>query len=122
MIHQGLTWDHPRGYAALAAAAGQAAAEGRAIVAWSKQPLEGFESHPIADLAARFDLLVLDHPHIGEAVDADCLVPLEELFAADEIASVVGADRRPGDGELRLGRPALCAAARRRDAGDGLQA
>ncbi len=87
MIHQGLTWDHPRGYAALAAAAGQAAAEGRAIVAWSKQPLEGFESHPIADLAARFDLLVLDHPHIGEAVDADCLVPLEALFAADEVAA-----------------------------------
>ncbi len=44
-------------------------------------------SHPIADLAARFDLLVLDHPHIGEAVDADCLVPLEDLFAADEIAA-----------------------------------
>ena len=87
MIHQGLTWDHPRGYAALAAAAEQATAEGRPVVAWSKQPLEGFESHPIADLAARFDLLVLDHPHIGEAVDSDCLVPLEDLFAADEIAA-----------------------------------
>ncbi len=87
MIHQGLTWDHPRGYAALAAAAERAAAKERAVVAWSKQPLEGFESHPVAALAARFDLLVLDHPHMGEAVDADCLVPLEALFAADEIAA-----------------------------------
>jgi len=85
MIHQGLTWDHPRGYVALAAAAEKAAADGRPVVAWSKQPLEGFESHPIADLAARFDLLVLDHPHIGEAVATDCLRPLEELFAPEEL-------------------------------------
>ena len=67
MIHQSPTWDHPRGFAALAATAEHAAAEGRPVVAWSKQPLEGFESDPIADLAARFNLLVLDHPHIGEA-------------------------------------------------------
>ncbi len=56
-------------------------------MAWSKQPLEGFESHPIADLAARFDLLVLDHPHIGEAVAADCLRPLEDLFSKEEIGA-----------------------------------
>jgi len=85
MIHQGLTWDHPRGTVALAAAAEKAAADGKPVVAWSKQPLEGFESHPIADLAARFDLLVLDHPHIGEAVAADCLRPLEDLFTEAEI-------------------------------------
>ena len=87
MIHQSPTWDHPRGFAALAATAEHAAAEGRPVVAWSKQPLEGFESDPIADLAARFNLLVLDHPHIGEAVVADCLVPLEDLFGVDEIAA-----------------------------------
>jgi multiple sugar transport system substrate-binding protein len=85
MIHQGLTWDHPRGYVALAAAAEKAAAAGKPVVAWSKQPLEGFESHPIADLAARFDLLVLDHPHVGEAVAANCLRPLEDLFTGEEI-------------------------------------
>ena len=92
MIAEGLTWDHPRGYVALAAAAAKTAAEGRAVVAWSKQPLEGFESHPIAELAARYDLLVLDHPHIGEAVEADCLVPLEALFTADDIAPAMNYD------------------------------
>jgi multiple sugar transport system substrate-binding protein len=30
---------------------------------------------------------VLDHPHVGEAVAADCLIPLEDLFDADEIAA-----------------------------------
>ena len=82
-VYRGLTWDHPRGYNALAAAAVQA--EGLSLH-WDKHPLEGFESHPIADLCARYDLVVLDHPHVGEAVAADCLVPVEALFAADEIA------------------------------------
>lgn len=82
--YRGLTWDHPRGYNALAAAAAQA--EGLAL-AWDKHSLEGFEAHPIADLCARYDLVVLDHPHVGEAVAGDCLVPIETLFDAGEIAA-----------------------------------
>ena len=75
----GLTWDHPRGYVALEKAAGQARVAGLPLH-WKRQPLEGFESHPIEDLARRYDLIVLDHPHIGDAVAGDCLQPLEALF------------------------------------------
>ncbi|MFG1926048.1 carbohydrate ABC transporter substrate-binding protein [Cryptosporangium sp. NPDC048952] len=74
---RGLTWDHPRGYNALAAAAGD-------LIHWDAQPLEGFEAHPLADLAERYDLLVIDHPHIGEATE--CLVPLDDVFDASELA------------------------------------
>ena len=35
----------------------------------------------------RYDLIVLDHPHLGDAVAAGCLVPLESVFAAEEIAA-----------------------------------
>ena len=83
MSYRGLTWDHPRGYDALAAAAGASSG----IIHWEKQPLEGFESHPIGELAARYDLIVLDHPHIGEAVALDCLRSLEEVFELEEIAT-----------------------------------
>lgn len=82
---KGLTWDHPRGYVALERAAERARAEGLDLH-WERQPLEGFESHPIEDLAERYDLIVLDHPHIGDAVAGDCLQPLESLFAADDLA------------------------------------
>ena len=87
MTFVGLTWDHPRGYDALAEAA-QRANAGRAepLIRWEKQPLEGFESAPIADLVGRYDLLVLDHPHIGQAVADDCLIPLEELYDSDQLA------------------------------------
>ena len=77
--YRGLTWDHPRGYAALAASGG-------GLIHWDRHSLEGFESRPIAEQCALYDLVVLDHPHVGEAVAAECLYPLEELFAAEEIA------------------------------------
>jgi multiple sugar transport system substrate-binding protein len=86
-VHEGLTWDHPRGFSALATAAELVARErGHPLVRWARQPLEGFESHPIGELAARYDLLVLDHPHLGEAVALDCLRPLDEVFGAEDIA------------------------------------
>ncbi|MEP9347769.1 ABC transporter substrate-binding protein [Xanthobacter sp. KR7-225] len=88
MHYHGLTWDHPRGYNALAAAAARLDPAGGLSLSWEKQPLEGFEAHPIDDLCARYDLVVLDHPHVGEAVAKGCLVPLEDLFAADEIAAL----------------------------------
>ena len=89
MHYIGLTWDHPRGYNALAAAASQLNPERDGFtLSWERQPLEGFEAHPIADLCARYDLVVLDHPHVGEAVAAECLRPLESLFSADEIVAL----------------------------------
>lgn len=91
--YRGLTWDHPRGYNALAAAA---AIQADALaLSWDKHPLEGFESHPIGDLCARYDLVVLDHPHVGEAVAAECLIPVEDLFGANEIAVWRGAVAGP---------------------------
>ncbi|MEM1431931.1 MAG: carbohydrate ABC transporter substrate-binding protein [Pseudomonadota bacterium] len=87
MTALGLTWDHPRGVDALAEAA-RRANRGRAtpLIEWVAQPLEGFESAPIADLAARHDLLVIDHPHVGEAAAEACLIPIDALYPAAQIA------------------------------------
>lgn len=85
--YTGLTWDHPRGRDALIEAARLAdAASDTPLVHWNTQPLEGFESAPIAELAAANDLLVLDHPHLGEALAEDCLVPLEALYPDERLA------------------------------------
>lgn len=82
----GLTWDHPRGYVALERAAAQAREQGLDLH-WKRQPLEGFESHPIDELAREYDLIVLDHPHMGDAVAGNCLQPLESLFDDAALAS-----------------------------------
>ena len=81
---RGLTWDHPRGYRvleALAATAGPGEA-----VRWQRQPLEDFESRPLRTLADRFDLLVIDHPGLGEAIRDGSLQPLDGLLSAAELA------------------------------------
>jgi multiple sugar transport system substrate-binding protein len=50
----GLTWDHPRGYDALAEAARRVnTGRAEALITWDKQPLEGFESAAITDLTTR---------------------------------------------------------------------
>jgi multiple sugar transport system substrate-binding protein len=104
MRYHALTWDHPRGYDALAAAAAllDEARDGIAIE-WHKQPLEGFEAHPIEDLCARYDLVVLDHPHVGEAVAAGCLQPLESLFGAEELAMLARETIGPSLASYRYG-------------------
>lgn len=81
--YRGLTWDHPRGFNALDAAAKANPTLG---LSWSMHSLEGFETHPIAELCDQYDLVVLDHPHVGEAVACDCLQALETIFTAEEIA------------------------------------
>jgi multiple sugar transport system substrate-binding protein len=76
----GLTWDHPRGRDALRASAFDG-------LEWHVHSLEGFESSPIDELARRYDLIVLDHPHLGDALAADCLQPLDEVFDASELTA-----------------------------------
>ncbi|MEV5324574.1 hypothetical protein AB0K67_10500 [Nonomuraea sp. NPDC052634] len=94
---RGLTWDHPRGYAPLDELTRLDKAGEHPYgpvpepIEWDRQPLEGFESEPIAKLAETYDVLVIDHPGLGAAVDA--LVPMEELFAPHEPAGLRFAGR-----------------------------
>jgi len=79
---RGLTWDDPRGWGPLETV-GHAFATtpaGRGVsVRWDIQPLEGFESRPIPELARDYDLLNLDHPHLGEALATGALLACADL-------------------------------------------
>ena len=86
MRYRGLTWDHPRGRAALEAAAQKFATHDFSID-WDVHTLEGFESAPIEQLAETYDLIVLDHPHLGDALAGDSLQPMSELFEPAELAA-----------------------------------
>jgi len=90
--YRGLTWDHPRGRLALERAAETATdAAGGRLIEWDVQPLEGFEANPIESLAERYDVIVLDHPHLGDAIAAEAIRPLDTLFPADFLAEVARA-------------------------------
>lgn len=94
---RGLTWDHPRGYVVLDALA----ADGG--IRWDRQPLEGFESRPVRTLADDYDLVVIDHPGLGEAVRDGALRPLEEVLSAAELAACAAASAGRCYDSYRLG-------------------
>ena len=60
---RGTTWDHPRGWGGTRATADAFTRERADVrVTWETRSLQAFADHPIGELAATYDLIVLDHP------------------------------------------------------------
>jgi multiple sugar transport system substrate-binding protein len=91
---RGITWGHERGIDPLRATAERFLAEQGVTVTWDIRSLQGFADASIPDLATRYDLLIYDHPHLGEIVPTGALLALDaeldEAFVADQAASSVG--------------------------------
>lgn len=77
---RGVTWDHPRGYGPLMASADPYAEAFGVEVSWETRSLKDFGDAPIDALAADYDLLIIDHPHVGLAATSGCLLPLDGLL------------------------------------------
>ncbi|WP_290790104.1 ABC transporter substrate-binding protein [Flavihumibacter sp. UBA7668] len=75
---KGITWDHPRGYQPLEAISDQYQKLTGIKVTWSRRSLKEFGDTPVEELAARFDLIVLDHPYMGQAHSNKLLVNLTD--------------------------------------------
>lgn len=73
---RGMTWDHPRGYSGLEAASAEYRSRTGVGITWERRGLQAFADEPIMDLAERYDLVVLDHPHVGLIAESRSLQPL----------------------------------------------
>ena len=82
---KGITWDHPRGYQPLIACSQQYAAATDLQVTWDRRSLKAFGDQPIDELAQTYDLLIIDHPHVGLAASTGCLLRLDEWLSADTL-------------------------------------
>ncbi len=74
---RGMTWDHPRGYDPLAACSALWAERTGVRLRWERRSLQDFEAFPVDALARRYDLIVIDHPHVGQVTEEGCLLPLD---------------------------------------------
>lgn len=96
-IHlNGITWNHTRGFLPMVATAQRFGELNADInIHWQKRSLQEFADTPLSELARRFELLVIDHPSIGEAADLNLLLPLDDCmpggYLADQFANSVGA-------------------------------
>jgi multiple sugar transport system substrate-binding protein len=81
---RGITWDHPRGLDPLMAASKvyPDVAPGVSIE-WTTRSLSGFGEDPLIELAASYDLLVVDHPFVGDAAAGTAFHPLDQLAEPD---------------------------------------
>lgn len=88
MTLKGMTWSHPRGYDPMLACSSDWLARTGVAVEWDKRSLQDFESFPVEELARQYDLIVIDHPHVGQITAEDCLAPLEQQGRQAELAAL----------------------------------
>ena len=77
---KGITWDHARGYDPLIAASELYFKEKGIQVEWHKRSLTNFGDQSLEELSKQFDLIIMDHPHVGVAEASQCLLPLNDLI------------------------------------------
>ena len=76
---RGMTWSHPRGIDPMLATAAAWRDRTGVAIEWEKRSLQDFESFPVEELARQYDLIVIDHPHVGQVTAEQCLAPLDEI-------------------------------------------
>lgn len=76
---KGMTWSHARGYDPMVATAAEWQRQTGIAIHWDKRSLQDFETFPVEELARRYDLIVIDHPHVGQITAQACLAPLEDI-------------------------------------------
>jgi multiple sugar transport system substrate-binding protein len=87
---RGMTWSHPRGFAPMVACARLWREKTGVEIEWEQRSLQDFESYPVEDLARHYDLIVIDHPHVGQVVREDCLLPLDRPERVGDLARLAG--------------------------------
>jgi len=92
---RGITWNHSRGLLPLAATAQRFSELHPGVeIVWEKRSLQSFADQDIRTLSRQYDLLVIDHPWAGAAVQTGILLPLQEhlpsAYLKDQAENSVG--------------------------------
>jgi multiple sugar transport system substrate-binding protein len=85
---RGMTWSHPRGYDPMVACSKLWQEKTGVAVTWDKRSLQDFEAFPVETLAREYDLIVIDHPHVGQITAENCLAPLDRPERAAECTAL----------------------------------
>jgi multiple sugar transport system substrate-binding protein len=84
-----MTWDHARGFDPMVATAAEYARRHPGVVIeWEKRSLQAFADRPVAEMAGSYDLMVIDHPHVGEVARQGCLIALDAVGREAELAAL----------------------------------
>lgn len=92
---KGVAWNHTRGFVSVVATAQRFEERNPDVrITWEKRSLQAFADAPLADLAAAYDLIVMDHPHTAQAAHEGVLLAFEDYlpatFLRDQAENSVG--------------------------------
>jgi len=86
---RGMTWDHARGYDPMVATAeAYMRAHPSVSITWEKRSLQAFADRPIREMADTYDLMVIDHPHVGEVAAEGNLLALDGAGHDEDLAAL----------------------------------
>ncbi len=92
---KGMTWDHVRGRDCLIQSNELLIQKCGISVTWDARSLLAFGDQHISEFYNDYDLMIIDHPHVPDAVHADAVIPFEELVTPSQLdlleATSVGA-------------------------------
>ena len=72
-----MSWDHPRGFDPMVKTASEFKIKYPDVnINWEKRSLQAFADRPIEEMAFDYDLIVMDHPHVGEASRKNLILEL----------------------------------------------
>jgi len=81
---KGITWNHSRGFTPLVACCQRYAEQHPGVhVEWHKRSLQAFADFSVEALSKQYDLLIIDHPSVGEAFENKCLVDFHQYLSGD---------------------------------------
>jgi multiple sugar transport system substrate-binding protein len=86
-ILKGIAWNHTRGFVSVVACAQRfEELHPDVSIVWEKRSLQAFADASLADLAAAYDLIIMDHPHTALAATEGLLFPYEDWLSAEFLA------------------------------------
>lgn len=92
---RGITWHHTRGLQPMVATARRYSELNPGVrITWESRSLQGFADFSVSQLAAEYDLIVLDHPWMGTVHEDNTLLALDDhldrALLADQETNSVG--------------------------------
>ena len=85
-----VAWDDPRCVAPLRHAAAVWSERTGDRITIRRRQLQAFNDQPLRELAPECDVMIVDYPHMAEAVAEGAVTPIEDLVEADVIRRTAG--------------------------------
>jgi multiple sugar transport system substrate-binding protein len=98
---RGTTWDHIRGWGPLEASVTLYKEEAGIQISWSKRNLKDFGDASLDKLAQEYDLIIMDHPHVGTASVTRCIIPMDEIISEEILEEALLNSVGPSFGSYR---------------------